>query len=148
MNRLERVRCGEYYKIEVLYWNRGDSRGTFSVPRSARVASTPPRQTWNAQLASRQRGRFDSFCSRERQSARYLQSGPRQVRIALLALRDDNRSRGVRYANATVRATCLARLRLMGLRGEAGARKKICAGRARSAALGFPVSVRPWKSRR
>ncbi len=147
MNRLETVRCGEYYKIEVLYWDHGDSRGTFSVPRCFRVARTPPRQTWNALLASRQRGRFDSFCSRERQSARYFQSGPRQLPITPLE-QDDNRSRGVRYANAGVHATYLARLRLMGLRGEAGARKKICAGRARSAARGFLVSVRPWKSHR
>src|SRR2546428_420681 len=46
------------------------------------------------------------------------------------------------------RATRLARLLLNALRGEAVARKKICAGKVRSAARGFPVSGRRRKSRR
>src|SRR5258708_28575149 len=46
------------------------------------------------------------------------------------------------------RATCLARTLLDVLRGEAGARKKICDGRGHSATPGFPVSVRRRKSRR
>src|SRR5260370_32489580 len=49
---------------------------------------------------------------------------------------------------AAVRAIRLARRLLNALHGEAGARKKICAGRGRSATPGFPVSVRRWKALR
>ncbi len=49
---------------------------------------------------------------------------------------------------AAVRAIRLAPTLLVALHGEAGGRKKICAGRGRSATPGFPVNVRWWKSLR